>query len=88
MRDVQRINKTYHFRFDKGLECVDFAIVLALHQLDLAERTLADDLERGEVLRSFLGPQESKELDLVSSHGGFLLHLHPIRYAWFFQNGF
>ena len=51
----------YHFCFDKRLQGIHLAVILPLHQLDLTERTLSDDLDSNEVLWPLTSPQEAKE---------------------------
>lgn len=47
---------THHLLLDKRLERIDLAVVTPLDQLDLSKSTLADNLERGEVVGLLLCP--------------------------------
>jgi hypothetical protein len=51
-----------HLRLDQRLESIDFAVSLALHELDLTEGTLSDNFDGLEVRRRLLGSQESEEV--------------------------
>lgn len=49
-----------HLGLDQRLHGIDLAVRLLLHELDLTESALADDLDRGVVFGFVLGPQETQ----------------------------
>ena len=55
---VRQLVLLEHLRLDQRLHRIDDTVRLLLHQLDLSERTLADDLDGSVVLRLVLGPQK------------------------------
>lgn len=74
--------ETYHFSFDEGLQGIDLAVVLPLHELHLTERSLTNDLDRDEVLWLLPRPQEAQEphlccLDILNLR--LLLRFRDIR---------
>ena len=63
--------EAHHLLFDKRLERIDLAVVAPLDQLDLSKSTLADNLERGEVVGLLLCPQEAQVFDFGTAHAVF-----------------
>lgn len=59
-----------HFGFDERLHGVHLAIASLLDKLDLAEGTLANDLDSVVVLRLVLRSQEAKVLTFLPAMGG------------------
>lgn len=62
----------YHLLLHKRLERVDLAVVAPLHQLDLSESTLADNLQCREVFGLLLCPQEPQVFDFGTAHAVLL----------------
>lgn len=71
--DVGQLVLLEHLSLDERLESVDLAIGLPLHQLDLTKCTLSDNLDCLEVVRGFLGPEESKEVGFPYGNGSGVL---------------
>lgn len=54
--------QTYHLLLDEGLEGVDLSIVLSLHQSDLTESALANNLQGVVVLWLLTSSEESQKV--------------------------
>ena len=57
--DMSQLILLKHLRLDQGLQGVDLAVGLLLHELDLTKGTFTDDLQSHEVLRDLLCPEKS-----------------------------
>lgn len=62
----------YHFLLDKRLERINLAIVASLDELDFSKGTLADNLERGKVVRLLLCSQKPQVFNFGAAHAGLL----------------
>ena len=70
---------THHLLFDQRFERIDLAIVAPLHELNLSKGTLADNLERGEVVGLFLGAQEAQVFYFGAAHAVLLADFAVVR---------